>query len=459
MTGPSGPNDAMAQRRLRRRIALAAMLTLIVVAALLTPELIGGRTGDPRLTTYSAQPQGARLLYELAGRLGWHVERWTNGGDVTADVRSVVAVLDPVQPLGATEAHRVLERVRSGSALLYVMSGNSPLDDSLHLKRSLFGGTYERTAAGSADAPGVSHASDTLKARRFDSPASDSAAADDEESEVPAECAHTTPNGGGLPMWTDETIRLSRLTWTRPRPAGTIVFARSVTESHDTATGRSAPAAAGFPLGKGRVVVLADPDLLRNDVLRVCRWQLDVVAVRMLEYLAAGEPRRDRLAFDEYHQGYGTHPGTVRAIALYLTRAPSGHVLIQALLGGLVLLLALGPRPLPAHDAERVERRSPLEHVRALAQAYARVGGTRTTTSRLLKGLRRRVERGAGRDAASLGAQSDAHFLDTISQTPALADDAALVRRALTTPLTRREFEAVGGALQRLETSLLTQRR
>jgi hypothetical protein len=202
--------------------------------------------------------------------------------------------------------------------------------------------------------------------------------------------------------------------------------------------------------------VLSDPDLLRNDVLRVCRWGLDVVAARMLEYLGTGTPRRQRLVFDEYHQGFGTHPGTLRAIVVYLSRAASGHVLLQGLLAGLVLLLALGPRALPVHDEERVERRSPLEHVGALAQAYARVGATRTATARLVRGVRRRVERHGGCRSA---VESDALFLEHAAASPSRAGDVAAIRHALETPVTRREFEAVGGAIRRLEDSLLAERR
>src|SRR3954465_4308284 len=135
----------------------------------------------------------------------------------------------------------------------------------------------------------------------------------------------------------------------------------------------------------------------------------------MREYLAAGTPRRDRLVFDEYHQGFGTHPGTLRAIVVYLARSSSGHVLLQGMLAGLVLLLALGPRPLPPHEIERVERRSPLEHVGALAQAYARVGGTRAATTRLLHGVRRRVERSSSRGPGTIqnAHESDARFLES----------------------------------------------
>ena len=452
MTASPVPNEKPAADRRRRRLALAALLVLIVLAALFTPEVIGGRTGDARLTTFSAEAQGAKLLYELASRLEWHVERWTDATPIAADPRTVMAVLDPVESPGVIETHRILEQVRGGAALLYVMSAAGPLNDSLHVKRSLFGGTYQATAAGTAE---VRRASDTLRARRFDSAATDTA--DDEDVESPAECNHI-PRNDGLPMWTDQTVRLWRFSWTRRRPAGAVIFARSTLErdTKDTAIARSAPAAAGFPLGSGRVVVISDPDLLRNDVLRVCRWGLDVVAARMLEYLAVGAPRRDRLVFDEYHQGFGAHPGTLRAIALYLTRVASGHVLLQGLLAGLVLLLALGPRALPVHDEERVERRSPLEHVGALAQAYARVGATRTATAQLLRGLRRRIERGGGIERTR--SESDVRFLEDAAS-PARAADVATIRHALETPVSRREFEAVGGAIQRLEDSLLAERR
>ena len=451
MMVPTAPNEKTTSDRRRRRLILAGVLTLIVVAALFTPEVIGGRTGDARLTTYSAEAQGAKLLYELASRFGWRVERWTDATPIAADDRTIIAVLDPVEPPGAIQTHRILEQVRAGAALLYVMGGSGALNDSLHVKRGLFGGVYQPTAAGTADAR---RASDTLRARRFDSARTDSA--DDEDVESSAECDRV-PNDG-LPMWADQTVRLWRFSWTRHRPADAVIFARSTLEgdTKDTSLVRSAPAAAGFPFGAGRVVVLSDPDLVRNDVLRVCRFGLDVVAARMLEYLAAGTPRRDRLVFDEYHQGFGTHPGTLRAIALYLSRAASGHVLLQGLLAGLVLLLALGPRALPVHDEERVERRSPLEHVGALAQAYARVGATRTATARLVRGLRRRVERGGVEHARG---QSDAGFLDQTAASAARAGDVAIVRRALETSVSRREFEAVGGAIRRLEDSLLAERR
>src|SRR5690348_12714251 len=280
MTTPLAPDGdhstepALRRRRNRRWIALAAVLTLIVVAAVLTPEMVGGRTGDSRLSTYSTNPQGARLLYEVASRLGWRVARWTNGGMIDANRGTIIAVLSPVEPLGAVETHNLLEHVRAGAGLLYVMNGGSPLDDSLHVKRGVFGGMYEPAEAGIVEAPRAVRASDTLRARHYDSERRDSSKSDDEETGAGVECANAAPNGGALAMWPDETVRLYRFDWNGARPPATVVFARSALEgrSGDSTARRASLAAAGFPDGRGRVVVISDPDLLRNDVLRVCRW-------------------------------------------------------------------------------------------------------------------------------------------------------------------------------------------
>ena len=482
MTAPRDPATARPRRAwyLRPQIALPAVLAVMVAVAVLTPESITGRSGDARLTTHSTSSQGAQLLYELSARLGWRVERWSTSNLLPADPRTIVAVLAPPLMPSAIETHRVLEHVRKGGALLYVMTGGvrAPMNDSLHVRRLLLGGEYVPTEAGSSDLTTASPdttartppdtAADTLTSAALDSVMKRAAARNATEVEeqiggTPGECRGVSAGGAALPMWPDARVLLYQLDWTRPRPAGTVVFARAELDPdrRDSLRTGANTAAAGFPLGRGRVVVIADPDLLRNDVVRVCRWGIDVVVVRMLEYLAdAGAERRDRLVFDEYHQGYGAHPGTFRAIVAYLSRAPSGHVLVQALLGGLVLLLALGPRALPPSDAERVERRSPLEHVRALASAYGRVGATRTATVRLLRGVRRRVERATRTAGARAPEASDEEFLDAAGRAaPALAPDVTLVREALAKPVSRRELEAVGAALRRIESSFLTFRR
>ena len=57
------------------RYVLPVLGVLLVLAILFTPQSSVGRAGDRRLTTRSAESQGARGLYETLQRLGWRVER------------------------------------------------------------------------------------------------------------------------------------------------------------------------------------------------------------------------------------------------------------------------------------------------------------------------------------------------------------------------------------------------
>ena len=429
MTEPAGPQPP--PRRLRRRIALAILVAMIVLVALLTPEDTGGRTGDSRLTSRSTEPQGAAALYELAGRLGWRPTRRLADTIPLGDTTAVHLVLDPPIAPSATETHEILDRVRRGAGLVFVL-GTGPLADSLGL-----GSRVPRAGSVLGAAQLVVGAAGTL------------VAADT------ASCVGRDEGwlSAGLPFWPDRETHILALRWKGEQPAGsrTLATVRTV----NGIAGNELPAVIGFPLQRGRVVVAADPDLLRNDVLRVCRWGADVAAVRMLEYASEGAPgggTRRRLVFDEYHQGYGEQPGTIRGILTYLERTSSGHLVLQLAGAGLLLLLAIGPRLLPPRATERIERRSPLEHVDALARAYRAVGATRTATTRLVHGVRRRTEHSLGSQG---GATSDDAFLAWARErVPARSADIDLVRQALERPVPRRQLETVGEALRRLETSL-----
>lgn len=420
MTAPPPPEKRATPWLLRPAVALPLVLAFIFIVAVLTPEDVTGRMGDSRLTTYASGPLGASGLYEVAQRLGWRVVRRRTPLPAADDTVAIQAVLNPSDPLSAIETHALLDGVRRGAALLYVFESGGPLADSLHV------------AVGSG-----------LPYHARLSPTDAASAARCPENVAP-----------GLPLWGfGGGPLLEAVRWLRPPPRDTVVFA-SVAPPAGPRAGRGQPAAVGFAYGRGRIVVVADPDLLRNDMIRVCDWNADVVAVRMLEYLGAGATApRSRLVFDEYHQGYGLHPGTMRAITVYLGGTPSGHVLAQLAVAGIVLLLALGPRALPPRAESRVQRRSPLEHVDALARAYAQVGATRTAVLRLLHGVRRRLRR-TGRD---LVGRPDAEFLADIERrVPALTGDVALVRRALDTPVPAHDLEAAGAALRRIESSLTT---
>jgi hypothetical protein len=407
----------------RPRIVLPAVAALVVLVALLTPQATGGRTGDQRLSTHLSGALGAKLLHDAAGRLGWRVVRRDDQAMPGAATGTTIhAVLAPPLEVTPEEAHAYLEAVRSGDALLLVLDRRGAgqrdaLADSLGVSPSRGGGTLEVPAADTVGCPAPS---------RF----------------VP-------------PLWADGKVHLWSLRWARGAPPARTVFAITRPEVDLTGAERAEPlaeAAVGFPLGRGRVAVVSDPDLLRNDAIRRCDWGTDLRTVRILEYLrAGGSTPRTTLAFDEYHHGYGNRVSMTGTTRRFLVRHPVGRTLLQIALAGLVLLLATAPRALPPTDVIRVERRDPLEQIDALAHAYEQVRATRTLAARLLHGVRSRVERGW----SSSRARPNEEFLaDAVHQVPSLAADVELVRRALAGPIPERSLPELGAALRRIEHSL-----
>ncbi|MEO7456386.1 MAG: DUF4350 domain-containing protein [Gemmatimonadaceae bacterium] len=396
-------------------VVLPVVASVVILVGLLTPQASAGRLGDSRLSSHLAGSLGARIFGDLATKLGWTVQRRDSVSSPHApEVRTIHAVMAPSRPVTREDAHRYLESVRAGGALLYVLDSRTPLSDSLGVTHFVRGGVLP---------------SPVLAGR-----------------ECPSELDFTPP------LWADNRVHVWGVRWLRGAPIEREVFA--TLERDDGGPPVPGDGAVGFAYGRGRVVVVGDPDLLRNDVLRRCRWGADVIAVRMLEYLRDGGPApRLTLAFDEFHHGYGSHPGSFDVILGFLFVHPLGRAIAVLVLAAIVLLLAAAPRALPPVDVERVERRDPLEQVDALAHAYEQVRATRTATARLLRGVRWRAEHAR----AVAWARTDEEFLDTVTRrAPARGGDVALVKQALEETITDRELPGVGEALQRIEHSLTT---
>ena len=411
---PARPRDWWA----RPKVVLPLVGAIAVVVALLTPQPTIGRIGDSRLSSHLTGSLGAGALARVAERFGFAVTARDTAAVPDSSIRpgrTIHAVLAPPVEMLPWEAHQYMERVRAGDALLFVLGGRSPLADSLHVTTTSGGGLLETS---------------------------------------PADTAGCRPSRSFVPaLWPDGKVHLYGLLWTHGAPPPRVIFARRTGTLTAGAT-RWAEAAAGITLGRGRVAVVADPDLLRNDVLARCTWGADVIAMRMLEWLrAGGEAPRTALAFDEYHQGYNSRETLAGVVWSFLVGHPVGRALFAVVIAGLVLLLANGPRAIPPRDREMIERRDPLEQVDALAHAYEQVQATRTATARLLRVLRHRVE---GTGALHRSRSDEAFLADTARALPERVDDVALVERALREPLTSRELPEVAAALRRIEDSLLT---
>jgi hypothetical protein len=136
----------------------------------------------------------------------------------------------------------------------------------------------------------------------------------------------------------------------------------------------------------GRVVLVAEPTYFRNRTWR--DTQAPYFLIPLLQ-----PPRRGALVWDEYHQGWKQGRGATAALAQWARRTPAGWLLLQV---GAVVLIGLAVKAVrfgPALAVVDRRRRSPLEHVEALAAGLEGAGGAATAVDLLVAGLRRRLSR------------------------------------------------------------------
>lgn len=382
---------------------LAVLAAVVVVVTLLTPEAPGKSEGGR--SSYSTGPGGVGMVYELAQRTGWRAERRITPLDSNAADTTVQVVIDPSVALGAREVHRLLENVRRGGALIVTLDAEE-VADSLGAAKGRPGRFLEGYR--------------------------------DQECKEPQSIRERTllaipPEVHGL-FW-------------KHQPAGLKTLVNT-----DSRFGPAIAVAVGFPMGKGRVALVSTSSIFANDAVGVCEWGADIAVARVLEYVRPIGRAKPPIVFDEFHHGFGLHGGSITAVSRYLTQTSSGHFLGQALIAGLVLLIALAPRPLPPSDPPRIARRSPLDHADALGHAYSDVNATRTAVHQLVSGVRRRV----GRTVAVSSGADDGAFLDAVTvRDPSLAVPVAAIRRALREPISARELGAIGDALRVVELQLV----
>lgn len=114
--------------------------------------------------------------------------------------------------------------------------------------------------------------------------------------------------------------------------------------------------------GEGRVIALADPDLMSNESLR------DGDHSRLALNLVVAHRGDGSLLVDEYHHGYGR----ATSVLEHLAHSRALQPMLQGVLLLLILWAAKGRRFGPARLLIQEERRSSLEYVRAMAQLFQR---------------------------------------------------------------------------------------
>lgn len=338
----------------RRDTGLVVLLLVVIfaLAALAGLTADADDRKDPRASTWVRSENGAAALYWTLQELGIQVRRRTDPFLDADSLRGAVAVIAPSTPLSEEEAGAAAQFVRGGGTLLYVPGAfetDSPVLDTLGLRGDWLKGMFSAETRDARPRPhpwteGVSEVKGFRRVFR------DTAGA---------------PRGAGMDTLLAVDGRPAALTWT---------------------------------MGAGRVIAFSDAEPLRNGALRTSG------AGPVLARAAADAARGDTLWFDEYHHGFdGGGTGMVTGMVRHAWRTVPRGLILQLLAAVVLLVWAAGRRFGAPLQPEPVRRRSPLEHVEALAGAYRQAGARRTARRLLVAGLARRLGRRAPPDETAAG--------------------------------------------------------
>jgi uncharacterized protein DUF4350 len=354
----------------RAEIALAVLLALALIVAVMagSRQRRAVNRWEP-VSTYTTGPTGGRGPYDVLARLGVPVERRrTPLFDLARQVRGRPAVLAVVSPelwLESAEREAVARYVGAGGMLVAV-----------------------------ADAGGLTRCFgwDTFQPDSADLGEDDSAAV------VTPEGLESLPRVGwvlrpfGRDSLVDQAKRNAELAKSGRlrRPSHDDDDCRSVQrEGVDTllATPHHAPVVLRLRFrGGGSAVLVAEDGYFRN-----AAWRSTDVPALMVPLLLPAT--RGRITWDEYHHGHGEQVSRGGALVGWMARSPAGWLLFQLAAVVLLWLAVHAVRFGPARTVVERRRRSPLEHVEALAAGLEGAGGVDTAVALTVSGLRRRLSR------------------------------------------------------------------
>jgi hypothetical protein len=351
---------------------------------------------DPSRSTFVAGPRGARGYAEALERLGVRVERSRQRtrrvGLLTPERGTLLAVLDPDRWLTRDDAAALAAyRRRGGDVLLAGEGARQAMQCYGYSPDALRrGDSVTAPARGPADgARGPMRVSAVLIPWSWGADTTRSAA----EQALGAGCAPIRPIGVDTLAAADDRRPVAlRLT---------------------------------FDVG-GAALLVSDGGLFANRTLR------DTPAGEFALGLVVGRYRTVR--FDEAAHGFGAGGSLRRALGGWVRSSPWGWVLVQLAAAGVLALLVSGIRFGPPRAAIVRRRRSPLEHVRALATALAAARGHALAVRLLVQGLRRRL---AGPGAPPIPRGDPRPWLDAIASeltTPRGRAAAARLRQLTTRP-------------------------
>ena len=148
-----------------------------------------------------------------------------------------------------------------------------------------------------------------------------------------------------------------------------------------------------YAYGRGRIVVLSDPYIVSNGGINRADNLFLAAGV-----VTGGAGNSGRVAFDEFHQGYGA---TENRFFAYFRGTPVLWLFAQAALVALAIVWTRGRRFARAIPAPRADRRSKLEFVASMAELQQRARAYDLAVENIYQRTRRALARygGVGADA------------------------------------------------------------
>lgn len=350
----------------RLEIGLALLLAAAIAVALWAANRRPPQESDSerRTSTYLSGPTGSKALNEVLSRLGRPAERrrtsLLNLATERAHRPAILVLLNPVLPLQDAELEQVVRYVRGGGAVLATGDGAGV---------TLCTGWRTQSAGISNDSMAVRSPQLGLRLPRTD--------------RVLTAIKPSTSGQGRLETLRkggDEDWRAGVCNTLSPFAADTVVAALN-----------NRPAVLRLRYrGGGTITLVADPGWFTNKV-----WRDTDVPIVALPLLTPRPERPGRVAWDEYHQGFGF--GQQASFAdrtwSWLRGSPAGWAILQLIAVALVWLAMTAVRFGPARSVIERRRRSPLEHLEALGAGLESAGDADTAVRRLALGLRRRLSR------------------------------------------------------------------
>ena len=335
---------------------------------------------DFRRSTYLSGPNGSKGLHDILVALGRPSERRRTPLKTLATERAhrpaILVLLDPVMQLEDDEFQQVVRYVRTGGAVLAAGDGGGVTECA---------GWRTQWGVVGAGGGGGGRGRDTIGVRSLET-----------EVRLPSTANVLTrivikpDTSGKMPL---ERLRKASDDDYSDRPGACSTLVPFETDTVVIALNNRPVILRLRYRGGGTITLAADPVWFSNRA-----WRDTNLPIALLPLLTPRPERPGRVAWDEYHQGFGSGNEVTLSGRTWgwLRSSPAGWAILQLIAVGLAWLAMTAVRFGPARSVIDRRRRSPLEHLEALGAGLESATDADTAVQRLALGLRRRLSRTGG---------------------------------------------------------------